>query len=37
MVGDHINPWWLGGKTVSENLQMLCSKCNGVKGGKSNN
>ena len=37
MVGDHINPWWLGGKTVLENLQMLCSKCNGVKGGKSNN
>ena len=30
---DHIFPWSKGGKTVLENLQTLCSKCNG---GKSN-
>lgn len=34
MVGDHIVPWWRGGKTVIENLQMLCIKCNSGKGGK---
>ena len=34
MVGDHIIPWWRGGKTVIENLQMLCVKCNSGKGGK---
>lgn len=30
---DHIFPWSKGGETVFENLQTLCSKCNG---GKSN-
>lgn len=34
MVGDHIIPWWRGGKTTIENLQMLCVKCNSGKGGK---
>lgn len=27
MHGDHITPWHAGGKTVSENLQMLCRDC----------
>jgi hypothetical protein len=30
---DHIKPWANGGETVRENLQTLCSRCNG---GKSN-
>ena len=34
MHGDHIVPWSKGGRTVLENLEMLCVKCN-VK--KSNN
>jgi len=34
MVGDHIVPWWRGGKTTLDNLQMLCVKCNCGKGGK---
>ena len=34
MAGDHIVPWWRGGKTVIDNLQMLCKKCNSGKGGK---
>ena len=34
MVGDHIIPWWRGGKTTLDNLQMLCVKCNCGKGGK---
>ena len=31
MQGDHIVPWCAGGKTVEENLQMLCKKCNNTK------
>lgn len=31
---DHIVPVVKGGKTVESNLQVLCSKCNGSKGGK---
>lgn len=32
MEGDHITPWCEGGKTVSENCQMLCKECNRRKG-----
>lgn len=35
MEGDHITPWWRGGKTIITNLQMLCKGCNSGKGGKS--
>ena len=31
MEGDHIIPWTRGGRTVPENLQMLCIKCNRSK------
>lgn len=31
MEGDHIVPWSRGGKTVSENCQMLCVNCNRTK------
>lgn len=31
MAGDHIVPWSKGGKTVYENLQMLCKSCNAGK------
>ena len=31
MQGDHIVPWSQGGRTVDENLQMLCQKCNNDK------
>ena len=31
---DHIVPVSKGGKTVPSNLQVLCSKCNGRKGGR---
>ena len=31
MKGDHIVPWSKGGKTIPENLQMLCRRCNGMK------
>lgn len=34
MEGDHITPWHEGGKTVIENLQMLCKNCNRTKGGR---
>lgn len=33
MEGDHIIPWWKGGTTTFNNLQMLCKKCNGKKSG----
>ena len=32
MEGDHIVPWSKGGKTVPENLQMLCRRDNALKG-----
>ena len=31
MQGDHITPWSRGGKTISENCQMLCADCNRKK------
>lgn len=31
MQGDHIIPWSKGGKTVDDNLQMLCGDCNRKK------
>lgn len=31
MQGDHITPWSQGGRTIDENLQMLCRKCNNDK------
>ena len=34
MEGDHITPWSSGGKTVTENCQMLCKDCNRRKAGK---
>ena len=34
MEGDHILPWSKGGKTVVENLQMLCKHCNSIKSDK---
>jgi hypothetical protein len=34
MEGDHITPWSEGGKTQSDNLQMLCKDCNRRKGKK---
>lgn len=33
MQGDHITPWSKGGKTISENCQMLCLPCNRDKSG----
>lgn len=32
MEADHITPWSQGGKTASENCQMLCRECNRRKG-----
>jgi len=34
MEGDHIKPWIEGGKTLIDNLQMLCKDCNRKKGKK---
>lgn len=31
MEADHITPWSQGGKTISENCQMLCKNCNRTK------
>ena len=31
MQGDHIIPWSQGGRTVDDNLQMLCQRCNNDK------
>ena len=33
MEADHITPWHAGGKTISENCQMLCRECNRRKSG----
>jgi hypothetical protein len=33
MEADHITPWHEGGKTISENCQMLCKQCNRTKSG----
>lgn len=34
MEADHITPWSLWWKTITENCQMLCKNCNRVKSGK---
>ncbi len=34
MEADHITPWHEGGKTISENCQMLCKQDNRTKSGK---
>ena len=34
MEADHVKPWHEGGKTFSENCQMLCKDCNRRKSGK---
>jgi 5-methylcytosine-specific restriction endonuclease McrA len=34
MEADHITPWHSGGKTISENCQMLCKDCNRRKSDK---
>lgn len=34
MHADHITPWHSGGKTIPENLQMLCRDCNLKKSGQ---
>ncbi|MCY3799217.1 MAG: DUF262 domain-containing protein [Chloroflexi bacterium] len=34
MEADHITPWSEGGKTVEDNCQMLCRKCNRKKSSK---
>lgn len=34
MEADHIKPWHMGGRTTSDNCQMLCRTCNRRKGGK---
>lgn len=34
MEGDHIKPWWMGGTTTLDNLQMVWKHANRIKGGK---
>jgi hypothetical protein len=34
MQADHITPWSEGGKTIKENCQMLCKRCNREKSNK---
>ena len=34
MEGDHIIPWAEGGTTTADNCQMLCKRCNRLKGAK---
>lgn len=34
MEADHITPWSKDGKTISENCQLLCLKCNRTKSDK---
>ena len=33
MEADHITPWHAGGRTISENCQLLCRDCNRRKSG----
>ncbi|VEG91666.1 HNH endonuclease family protein [Legionella spiritensis] len=33
MEADHIKPWHEGGKTITENCQLLCKQCNRTKSG----
>ena len=34
MEGDHVTPWSAGGKTTSDNCQLLCKACNRCKGAR---
>lgn len=34
MEADHVIPWSKGGKTTTDNCQVLCKKCNGMKSDK---
>jgi 5-methylcytosine-specific restriction endonuclease McrA len=34
MEADHITPWSEGGKTISDNCQLLCKHCNRTKSNK---
>ena len=36
MEADHVVPWSRGGKTVLDNCQMLCKKCNRMKSAREN-
>lgn len=37
MQADHIVPWWKGGTTTLDNLQMISKKANARKGGRTDN
>ena len=34
MEGDHVTPWSAGGKTTSDDCQLLCKACNRYKGAR---
>lgn len=34
MEADHVTPWHSGGRTTTENCQMLCKNCNRTKSGE---